>query len=182
MHLIHVRNVVAHQRSAAVFTTTRRYCTHFKTAVQNSSYKSPLQECTKLHWWVWSGVCLTKQSKRKENARSMAFISSLYKAYWQKDKHCAERYTIFQPRIKSLTSTIICDTYDVIYLHLFWSYVSAWQSQSQKYIICMCFKALLIKRFIHVLFWRALFLSMYTRSVRATKPVKQRLITELSYL
>ncbi len=44
--------------------------------------------------------CLTKQSKWKENVLSMAIISSLYKAYRQKDKR-AERYTIFQPRIKS---------------------------------------------------------------------------------
>ncbi len=117
--LIHVRNVVAHRtRSAAAFRTTHRYCTQFKTAVQNSSYKSPLQEWTKLHRWVWSGVFLTKQSKRKEKARSMAIISSLYKAYGQKDKRCAERYTIFQPRIKSWTSTIIWDKYIYIYFFL----------------------------------------------------------------
>ncbi len=61
------------------------------------------------------GVCLAKQSKRKEKARSMAIISSLYKAYGQKDKRCAERYTIFQPRIKSWTSTIIWDKYNVIF-------------------------------------------------------------------
>ncbi len=30
-----------------------------------------------------------------------SIISSLYKAYGQKDKCCAERYTIFQPRMKS---------------------------------------------------------------------------------
>ncbi len=61
------------------------------------------------------GVCLAKQSKRKEKAGSMAIISSLYKAYGQKDKRCAERYTIFQPRIKSWTSTIIWDKYNVIF-------------------------------------------------------------------
>ncbi len=35
-------------------------------------------------------------------------------------------------------------------------------SQSQKYIISMCFKDLPVKRFIHALVWRALFLSLYT--------------------
>ncbi len=34
-------------------------------------------------------------------------------------------------------------------------------SQSQKYIISLCFKALPVKRFIHVLVWCALFLSLY---------------------
>ncbi len=42
--------------------------------------------------------------------------------------------------------------------------------------ICMltlfgCFKVLPVKRLIHALIWRALFLSLYTRSARATKPV-----------
>ncbi len=44
-------------------------------------------------------------------------------------------------------------------------------SQLQKYIICMCFKVLPVKRFIHALFWRARFLSLYTWCARTTKPV-----------
>ncbi len=77
--------------------------------------KTVIYKLTKLHRWVWRGVCLTKQSKRKEKAPAMAIISSLYKAKGQKDKRCAEIYTIFQPRIKSWTSTIIWDKYNVIY-------------------------------------------------------------------
>ncbi len=44
-------------------------------------------------------------------------------------------------------------------------------SQSQKYIICMCFKALPVKSFIHVLVWCGLFLSPYILSVQTKKPV-----------
>ncbi len=44
-------------------------------------------------------------------------------------------------------------------------------SQSQKYIICMCFKALPVKSLIHVLVWCRLFLSPYILSVQTKKPV-----------
>ncbi len=39
-------------------------------------------------------------------------------------------------------------------------------SQSQKYIIRICFKALLVKGFIHALVWRALFLSLHPKRAR----------------
>ncbi len=43
-------------------------------------------------------------------------------------------------------------------------------AQSLKYIICVCFKALPGKRFIHALVWRVLFLSLYTwKHARALK-------------
>ncbi len=45
-----------------------------------------------------------------------------------------------------------------------------------------CFKTLPVKHLIRVLFWRALSLSPYTWRARMKKPVKQHLITELSYL
>ncbi len=54
--------------------------------------------------------------------------------------------------------------------------------RNHKSTLFACFKALPVKRFIRVLFWRALFLSLYTWRARIKKPVKQRLITELSYL
>ncbi len=47
-------------------------------------------------------------------------------------------------------------------------------SQSQKYIISLCFKALPVKRFIHVLVWCALFLSLYGL-VWGTSPSTRRL-------
>ncbi len=50
---------------------------------------------------------------KKEKVQSMSIISSLYKAYGQKDKR-EERYTIFQPRTKSCTSTIIWEKYNVV--------------------------------------------------------------------
>ncbi len=72
-----------------------------------------------------------KTEQTKENTRSMAIIRSLYKAYGQKDKRCAERYTIFQPRIKSWTSTIIWDKYNAILFYFIFlvNYVSGTSAQ-----------------------------------------------------
>ncbi len=59
-----------------------------------------------LKYSVW------QNSTWKEKARAMAIIR-----YRQKDKRCAERYTIFQPRKKSLwTLTIIWDKYNVDFM------------------------------------------------------------------
>ncbi len=62
-----------------------------------------------MHLWVWSTVFDKTEQMERE--------SDLWLLYRQKDKRCAERYTIFQPRIKSLwTLTIIWNKYNVDFM------------------------------------------------------------------
>ncbi len=67
--------------------------------------------------------CLFDKTEQTERESDLCLLLAP-KAYGQKDKRCTERYTTFQPRIKSWTSTIIWDKYNVIYLFFLVNYVS----------------------------------------------------------
>ncbi len=113
-----MQNVVARRtRSAAAFRT-HRYCTQFKTAVENSSYKSPLQEWTKLH---------------HEFEVVLWLLLAPYIKHTDRKTSCAERYTIFQSRIKSWTSTIIWDKYNV---NNFFGKLCKWHSGAAAFGTC----------------------------------------------